>query len=245
MTVTNYKTNLNCQSCVAKVKPLLDGDERIEHWSVDTSSPDKTLSVAGERVSPHIVKQLVEKAGFRVLSEVKQDAASENPPRPTTKLVTYYPLLLVVSFIAGVVTIVDLRDGVFDWENVMNWFMGGFFLVFAFFKLLNVPAFVMSFQTYDVLARRVPAYGYAYPFIELLLGMAYLTGAFPLATNLVTMGVMGLGLVGVTKALLAKRKIQCACLGTVFNLPMSSVTFIENTVMVGMAMAMIASHSSP
>lgn len=243
MNVTKYKTNLNCQSCVSKVKPHLDGDKRIHHWSVDTSDPDKVLSIAGDNVSAQAVKALVEKAGFRVLSEAEK-IASDEPPTPS-KLVTYYPLLLVFAFVAGVVALADLRDGIFQWANAMNWFMGGFFLVFAFFKLLNVPSFVMSFQSYDVLARRVPAYGYAYPFIELLLGVAYLTGWYPLATNVLTVAVMALGLVGVTQALLAKRKIQCACLGTVFNLPMSSVTFVENAAMVTMAVTMIVGHRLP
>ena len=32
--------------------------------------------------------------------------------------------------------------------------------------------------------------------------------------------------------LLNKRKIRCACLGTAFNLPMSTVTLVEDGVMV-------------
>ena len=56
-------------------------------------------------------------------------------------------------------------------------------------------------------------YGYAYPFIELALGVAYLVRLAPLVTNLVTLAVMLVGAVGVTQALLQKRRIQCACLG--------------------------------
>ncbi len=97
-----------------------------------------------------------------------------------------------------------------------------------------------SFQTYDILARPVRAYAFAYPFIELGLGVAYLTGFAPIATNLFTLVVMLVGIVGVSQALLQKRRIQCACLGTVFNLPMSKVTFIEDGVMAVMAAAMLA-----
>ena len=50
---------------------------------------------------------------------------------------------------------------------------------------------------------------------------------------------MGLSAVGVVKALVAKRKIQCACLGTVFNLPMSRVTLIEDGLMIAMAAVML------
>jgi hypothetical protein len=73
----------------------------------------------------------------------------------------------------------------------------------------------------------------------LSLGAAYLVGFQPTITNVATLVIMILGLVGVTQALLAKRKIQCACLGTVFQLPMSSVTFIEDGLMAGMAVVML------
>ena len=82
--------------------------------------------------------------------------------------------------------------------------------------------------------------GFAYPFVELALGAAYLTGFRPVATNVVTLVVMGVGTVGVVKSLLARRKIRCACLGTVFNLPMSYVTLVEDLLMVAMAAVMLA-----
>lgn len=240
MNTTTYQTNLNCQNCLAKVRPILDAEPRIHQWSVDTSVPSKALTITSDGLSSQTVKNLVESAGFRVLSEIGSTVPAQ--PETTSKWVTYYPLLLVIAFVAGVATIVDLRDGNFDWAIAMNWFMSGFFLVFAFFKLLDVPAFVMAFQSYDVVARKIPAYGYAYPFIELLLGLAYLTGMFPAMANVVTLVVMGVGLVGVTQAVLSRRTIQCACLGTVFKLPMSSVTVVENGLMAAMAVAMIATH---
>ena len=38
------------------------------------------------------------------------------------------------------------------------------------------------------------------------------------------------------QAMVNKRKIRCACLGAVFNLPISTVTLIEDLLMVGMAL---------
>jgi hypothetical protein len=128
----------------------------------------------------------------------------------------------------------------------MRHFMAGFFLVFSFFKLLNVTAFADAYMTYDVVAKRARWYGLAYPFIELLLGLAYFVNFQPMVTNVVTLVVMGVGTIGVVESLLNKRKIRCACLGTVFNLPMSVVTLVEDTLMVAMALAMLfmapASH---
>ena len=50
MTVQRYRTNLNCGSCVAAVKPYLDSDPAIRRWAVDTADPDKVLTVEGDGV---------------------------------------------------------------------------------------------------------------------------------------------------------------------------------------------------
>ena len=251
MATLTYKTNLNCGSCVAAVKPHLDSEPTISRWSVDTDNPDKVLTVEGENVSPAAIKRHVSAAGFQVLGELNGSASAGTDTAwpvtagaaaaPETKsfLATYRPLLLVLAYLVGIVALVELTAGAFEWMRAMGNFMGGFFVAFSFFKLLDLRGFVDSFQTYDVLARPVRAYGYAYPFIELGLGVAYLAGFAPVVTNLVTLTVMLLGLVGVSQALLQKRRIQCACLGTVFNLPMSKVTFIEDGLMAAMAATML------
>lgn len=237
MTVQKYRTNLNCGSCVAAVKPHLDNDPAIHHWSVNTADPNKVLTVEGEDISTENVEKDVAKAGFKVLGKIEQAAPNAHPAAAETAtenksfLATYRPLLLVFGYLIGVVAIVEFTAGRFEWMRAMANFMGGFFLAFSFFKLLNLRGFVDAYQTYDVLARPVRAYGYVYPFIELGLGIAFLVGFAPVATNLVTLVVMLVSIVGVTQALLQKRSIQCACLGTVFNLPMTKVTFVEDALM--------------
>lgn len=238
-----FETDLNCGSCVAAVTPSLDREETIEHWSVDTADPRKTLTVEGDAVSAATVERLVAEAGFHVLREVRDpmrahDQHDHEAVKPKSFWATYRPLLLVVGYLVGVVFVVDASMA-FSWMRAMRHFMGGFFLAFSFFKLLDLGGFADAFQSYDVLAKRSRVYGYAYPFIELTLGVAYLVGFQPLLTNIATLAVMLLGLIGVSQALLQKRRIQCACLGTVFNLPMSKVTFIEDGVMAVMALAML------
>lgn len=237
MTVQRYKTNLNCGSCVAAVTPYLNGEQSISRWSVDSSGPGKVLMVEGEQVAPRTVERLVSEAGFRVLGEVERPPADEPGKKPL--VATYYPLLLIFAYLVGVVALLEVGTGSFEWMRAMGRFMGSFFLAFSFFKLLDLRGFVDAFRSYDVLARRVPAYGWAYPLIELLLGVAYPLGVLPVATNLVTLAVMAVGTVGVAQALLQKRRIRCACLGSVLNLPMSSVTLFEDVLMAAMAAAML------
>jgi hypothetical protein len=123
--------------------------------------------------------------------------------------------------------------------QAMQYFMAGFFLVFSFFKLLNLKGFAESYVMYDVLAKRIPVWAYIYAFVELGLGIAYLINFNPFITNSITFIVMSISIVGVLQSVLNKKKIQCACLGAVFNLPMSTVTIIEDALMIAMSGIMI------
>ena len=126
--------------------------------------------------------------------------------------------------------------------SVMIWmrhFMAGFFIVFAFFKLLNIQGFANSYSMYDIVAAKWTTWGYIYPFVELALGLLYLTNIAPLVTNLSTFLILGISSIGVIKSNLDKRKIKCACLGDVFNLPMSTVTIVEDLSMIGMSLIML------
>src|SRR5579871_5287489 len=237
MSITKqFRTNLNCGNCVAAVTPYLNADPAIKSWRVDTGNPDKVLTVEGDGVSADEVSSLVSRAGFKVLGEIEQPspaAAVAEPPK------SYYPLVLLVAYLVGLSVLPGLWSGTFHWMTAMRYFMAGFFLAFSFFKLLNPRAFADAYAMYDVVAHRWPGYGLAYPFIELALGVAYLLDLWPAVTNVVTLVVMLVGSVGVIQSLLDKRKIRCACLGTVFNLPMSTVTVIEDVGMAAMAAVML------
>jgi hypothetical protein len=149
---------------------------------------------------------------------------------------------MIAAYIIAVSFITSIREGVFNWKLGMDHFMAAFFLVFSFFKMLNLRGFADSYSNYDVLAKQWYGYGFVYPFIELLLGVAYLFQWQTVVTNIITIAVMGFSAIGVLQSLFNKRKIQCACLGAVFNLPMSTVTVIEDLLMVAMAAIMLLVH---
>jgi hypothetical protein len=237
MLVHRYRTDLHCGACVARVRPLLDAAPDVQRWDADTDGPQAVLTVEGEGITAERVDALIRPAGYHVLGEEPAPAAPSAPP--AEKPTSYYPLALILFFLLGTAGLVEIASGRFDGMRAMGHFMAGFFLVFSFFKLLDLRAFADAYGTYDVVARKWPPYGFVYPFIELALGAAYLTHFAPLATNVVTLVVMGVSSVGVAQALLAKRKIRCACLGTVFNLPMSVVTLVEDVLMLAMAAAMV------
>ena len=252
-----FSTNLNCGNCVAAVAPALDGDTRVVRWAVDTNDPKKILTVEGEQLSEAWVRSTIADAGFHVIARIDLVPLDSSLPvmagagslplkeqvatatAASFSLARYKPLLLIVGYLLAAVAIVEWQQDGFDGERAMSHFMGGFFLVFSFFKLLDLSGFASAFAMYDIVARRIWLYAWLYPFIEILLGVAYLARKTPAVVHWATLAIMLVGCIGVVSVLRRGATIRCACLGTVFNLPMSVVTVVENGLMALMAAAML------
>ncbi|HWY34159.1 MAG TPA: MauE/DoxX family redox-associated membrane protein, partial [Nitrosopumilaceae archaeon] len=155
-------------------------------------------------------------------------------------IVSYWPVLSVFIYISGITFVLEWMQGSFVGMRWMQHFMAGFFLVFSFFKFLNLNGFADSYAMYDIIAMRIKAWAYVYAFIELGLGISYLAGFNPFVINLVTLIIMSVSITGVIKSVVNKKKIRCACLGDVFNLPMSTLTIIEDVLMILMSAGMLA-----
>jgi hypothetical protein len=194
---------------------------------------------ADASVSDQAIEALVAAAGDYTATPYASEPVPPSTPdeRPRGFWTTYRPLLVLVALL-GLVPAVALGDGitVHAW---MRWFMAGFFLSFSYFKLLDVKAFADAYRMYDWIAKAVPAWGLAYPLVELGLGLAYAADWAPTATNWITLVLMLVGAGGVIQSNLQKKSIRCACLGTVFNLPMSTVTIVEDLSMAAMAVWML------
>ncbi len=146
----------------------------------------------------------------------------------------YLPLLVVVGMALAMALAVSVKIDFFLFA-VMNSFMGFFLCLLSLFKLFNLSGFVQGFAMYDVITKRIRLYGYVYPFIELALGLLYLANALPLITNSITVVVMTLSAIGVIKSVFSGMNLRCACLGTVLNVPLSTVSIVENVGMGVMA----------
>lgn len=134
---------------------------------------------------------------------------------------------------------IELTSGEFDLMRWMSHFMSGFFLVFSFFKLLDLSGFAKAYATYDIVAKKIKIYGFIYPFLELGLGVLFALKIMPLYTNIFTLVLMSVSTIGVVETLRIKSDFQCACLGTIFKLPMTRITLFEDLLMVLMSFAMI------
>lgn len=233
MVHTYHITGMTCSSCEAKVKSALLMVNNVT--AVEVSQVAKTATITMEK---HVSLSDLQKA---LDSKYQISAIHHSETMEETKswFETYKPVLLIFFFITIVTVLIQTLNHHFDVMQWMRHFMAGFFLVFSFFKLLNLKGFAESYVMYDVIARKIPAWAYVYAFVELALGIAFLMDFNPFVTNLVTLIVMTVSILGVLQTVLNKKKIQCACLGAVFNLPMSTVTIIEDGLMIAMSVVML------
>lgn len=166
---------------------------------------------------------------------VRTDGTAEHSthetPQPKRTLKDFAPLIVIFVVIIGLTGLMIWRNGRFELMHAMRNFEGFFFLTFGTFKLLNLKGFAEAYQTYDLIAKRSRAYALAYPFIELALGLGYLFNFHVTVVAATTLVLMVVGAIGVARELRKKRQIDCACLGVVFKLPMTWVTFIEDALM--------------
>ena len=227
---------MTCSNCEAKVKSALLMVENVTNVEVSKDENSATITM-----DKHIALQDFQKALNKKDSKYQIWAINHNETaeQARTWFETYKPILLIFAYITGITLLIQLKNETFNPMEAMRYFMAGFFLVFSFFKLLNLKGFAESYVMYDVLAKQIPAWAYLYAFVELGLGIAYLINFNPIITNSITLIVMTISIIGVLKSVLNKQKIQCACLGAVFNLPMSTVTIIEDTLMILMSVTMI------
>ncbi len=237
---TEYAVDgMHCQSCVAKVGDALRSVPGVT--TAEVSLEKKRAAVVSDSpVDQAVLRSAVAKAGDYTLKPVAPEPTTDSPEViDSTPKESLYPLFLIVGYILGAVLLIAYATDGWRVEPIMRHFMAGFFLVFSFFKLLDLRGFVSAFRMYDIPARAFEPWAWAYPFVELALGVAYLMNFAPVVTNIVTLVIMLVGAAGVLRSLLRKQQIRCACLGTALNLPMTKVTLVEDLTMAAMAAAML------
>ena len=177
------------------------------------------------------------KAKYTISESAPKNVFAEATTKTSSKWAQLRPLFLIFGYIT--VASILLHYKAWDGRAAMLDFMGLFYIVFSFFKFLDLSGFVTSFRMYDPLASRISFYGWIYPFIELGLGLLFLFRLqIPIAL-VTTLIILGVTTIGVTRTLLNKQEIQCACLGTALKLPMTEATFIENAIMIIIAILML------
>jgi len=230
-------SGMTCNGCKNSVEKSLSEIENIKHVSVDLEKETVAIKMKQHLEVAVLQNVLSEKFTITELKDNHTNKSVNAEAEEKSTIKQLYPLFLIFAFITTAAVLININP--WNTSEFMLTFMGLFYVVFSFFKLLDVKGFAMSFSMYDPLAKTIPSYGLVYPFIELALGIFFLMRFQIIAALLITLVILGVTTIGVTKSLLDKKAIKCACLGAVLNLPMTKATFIENTIMIVMAIFML------
>lgn len=232
---------MNCGSCKANVEKSLGSLDNITDVKVNLKNEEAEITMSAPIGLSDMQNVLQEKYTISEKSPVKKVATNAFSDfeivKEKSKFEQLKPLFLILLYITVASILLHYKD--WSWRMFMADFMGLFYIVFSFFKMLDLKGFPDSFRMYDPLAKRVPVYAKIYPFIEIILGLLFLMRFEINIALVVTIIVLGITTVGVTKTLLDKKAIRCACLGTALKLPMTEATFIENAIMLVMALLML------
>lgn len=158
--------------------------------------------------------------------------------------VTYQPVIAVFATAA----LMALAASWLAFDNVLRvqaveWFVAFSMCMLASLKLRDLESFSTMFLGYDLLARRVVRYAYAYPFGELIAGVLMISGSLIWLSAPLAIFIGSIGAYSVFKAVyVEKRELKCACVGGDSNVPLGFVSLTENLMMVGMGLWMLIVH---
>ncbi len=226
---------MTCNGCRDHVEKTLSKVDGVINASVDLEKAEAIIEMDNDIPIEPFREALPEK--YNISKKEKEKNVFTEVKTKKSKLQQLSPLLIILGYITIATILLNYHRE--SWNGAMLDFMGLFFIVFSFFKILDLRGFPDSFRMYDPLAKIVPIYGWVYPFIETVLGLMFLMRLQIPVALIVTLIVLSITTVGVTKTLLDKKSIQCACLGTALKLPMTEATFIENAIMIVMAIVML------
>ena len=139
-----FETDIHCNNCVEKIRPILDKEESIASWAVDLEPAQATLSITGEHVKKRHINNLLGEAGYSVKGSgsfwtdlPKWNRASFNTLNCLIGcsigdfgmifyLQAYYPetsmaLQMVLAIIAGLCTSIILETIILKYREHFNW----------------------------------------------------------------------------------------------------------------------------
>ncbi|MBF24926.1 MAG: heavy metal transporter [Flavobacteriales bacterium] len=224
---------VKCNACINDILYDLKQNKHIN--SVDMNSDLNELYISSEKQFTAVQIQSYIKSQYKVLTKTNRKNITLKKINKIKKL---YPLILIITYIFLSSILINIDD--LNLNNLMLDYMGIFFIVFSFFKFLDLKGFKNSFMCYDIIAKKVSLYGYIYPFIEITISSFLLFRYNVDLALVITIIILSFTTFGVINTLRNKINTKCACLGSTFNLPMTEATLIENFIMIIMSLIMVA-----
>ncbi len=224
---------MTCGACVKTIESALSGLVDPKDFAIDL---DLGIAHFNNTIDTNEVLSRISNSGYPA-SLIDSSKQVEIPKDKEQSAFDLVPLYIILSYL--VLGSLGLNAASFTTNKFMTDYMGLFYIIFSLFKFIDYRNFPSAFSRYDPIAKKFIGYGWAYPFIEVYLGINLLLGQHTVLTLLITLIVLGATTIGVLNNLFKKNSIQCACLGTAIQLPLTKATLVENVIMIGMATWML------
>ena len=220
-------SGMTCANCEKSIHEKITSLKGVNKVVVSFENQNATINSKNNINNENIQEVIGAKYFISDFEQIKKES----------KIRQLKPLMLIFAYLFFGTFYLNKNN--FNLEKAMIDFMGLFFLTFSFFKILDYSTFPLSFSKYDPLAKKSITYARLYPFLELFLGICFLFNWKIKIASLVTLFILSITTFGVIKTLFSKIKIECACIGTSMNLPMTEATLVENLIMISMAMSLL------
>ncbi|AXT56821.1 heavy metal transporter [Aquimarina sp. AD1] len=237
MKIKYHIDGMTCEGCRSGLEQVLTSIPEVSDANVSLERKEAIIVFNQKLTIDDLMKTIPTKYTITEKGNQNYNAVEDILVSDKSELKQLLPLFLIFGYITSASVMINYQS--WNTDDFMMDFMGLFYVVFSFFKILDLKGFFGSFAMYDPLAKKISFYSWVYPFIEVGLGLMFLMRFKIDIALIITILILGITTIGVTKVLIDKRSIQCACLGTALKLPMTKATFIENSIMLGMAFWML------
>ena len=199
-------SGMTCEGCKSSVENKLSSLDGVDNVKVDLARGQAVI-YSKNPVSLSLIKETLPPK-YSLINEADINLAThgDDVTIKASKIKQLKPLFIILGYIFIASILLNYKN--WNLTNAMLDFMGLFYIVFSFFKILDIKGFSMSFKMYDPFAKKAPIYASIYPFIEVLLGVMFLTRYEVNIALVITVIVLGVTTIGVTQTLLNKRAIK-------------------------------------
>lgn len=227
---------IQCNKCVNNILKDLNKIKKIKYAEINSKLSELKITSEDEILVTELQSFINEKY---IIS--KKLIIDNYLKKKLSKFKQLYPLFLIIIYITLSSLFLNINN--LNVKSIMIDFMGIFFIVFSFFKFLDLKGFKDSFHKYDLIGKRSKIYCFIYPLIEITIGL-FLLNRFQINLSLyITIIILLSTTTGVIQTLRKNSNAKCACLGTVLNLPMTEATLIENITMIIMSILILNSNT--
>jgi len=154
-------SGMTCNSCKSTIHQSLNEIPEIKSVEVNLEKAEAIIFMKSNIDISKLQNALPSK--FYIEEKAIDDSSALiNEPsiesdQEKSKLQQLKPLLIILIYISVASILMNFKN--WNSSEAMLDFMGLFYIVFSFFKMLDLKGFLKSFKMYDPLAKRFPFYG--------------------------------------------------------------------------------------